>query len=288
MVSRDGQLRASEDGLLRVQLEALEEAGRGREGGLKVGNELAQRMRCSVIRRQRWRLNSAGHRPKARLLVRDALHKPTRVAKACSRGLHSKPGGANREPAHDGQEHARERACARRERRNHVGEKDAQRAPATRASVAIRAEYASSAAHHRARRLGISAQPSVPVEGPDCCAVRACVKLDRVERAIDVADKSRRSSKAARKHLGRRYERDVEGGKRAESRRSTRPRSGCVCGRDLDGECGGGGVVVVMGRRAATAMCRATRSACWFPFRENTSSTSWTSVKMQHRALDAE
>ena len=252
MVSRDGQLRASEEGLLRVQLEALEEAGRGREGGLQVRKELAQRMRCRVTRRQRWRLNSAGHRPKARLLVRDALHQPTRVAKACSRGLHSKPGGANREPAHDGQEHARERACARRERRNHVGEKDAQRAPATRASVAIRAEHAPSSTLHLARCLRIATQQSVPIERAPSGAVRACVKLDRVERAIEVADKSRRSSKAARKHLVRRYERDVEGGKRAESRRSTRPRSGCVGGRDLDEERGRGGGVVVMEGRAAT------------------------------------
>ena len=209
MVSRDGQLRASEDGLLRVQLEALEEAGRGREGGLKVGNELAQRMRCRVTRRQRWRLNSAGHRPKARLLVRDALHQPTRVAEARSRGLHSTPGGANREATHDGQEHARERACARRERRNHVCEKDAQRAPATCASIAIRTEHAPSSALHLARRLRITAKPSVPIERPQSGAVRACMKLDRVERAIEVADKSRRSSKAARRHLGGRYERGV-------------------------------------------------------------------------------
>jgi hypothetical protein len=82
--------------------------------------------------------------------------------------------------------------------------------------------------------------------------VRARVKLDRVERAIDVADKSWRSSLTARRHLGGRYERDVEGGKRAESRRSTRPRSGCAGGSDLDGECGRGGVVRVMEGRAAT------------------------------------
>ena len=252
MVSRDGQLRASEEGLLRVQLEALEETWCGGEGGLKVGNELAQRMRCNVMRRQRWRLNSACHRPKARLLARDALHQPTRVAKARSRGLHGEPRGADREPAHDGQEHARERACARRERGNHVREKDAQRAPAARASIAIRTEQAPSTTLHRARRLGISTQPAMPIQCPDCCAVRACMKLDRVERAIDVADKSRRSSKAARRHLGRRYECDVEGGKRAELRRSTRPRSGCAGGRGLDGECGGGGVVVVMEGRAAT------------------------------------
>jgi hypothetical protein len=83
--------------------------------------------------------------------------------------------------------------------------------------------------------------------------VRARVKLDRVERAIDVADKSWRSSLTARRHLGGRYERDVEGGKRAESRRSTRPRSGCAGGSDLDGECGRGGVVRVMEGRAATS-----------------------------------
>ena len=253
MVSRVGQLHASEEGLLRLQLEALKEAWRGGEGGLQVGDELPQRMRCSVIGRQWWRLYSAGHRAKARLLARDALHQPTRVAEACSRGPHGEPRGANRELAHDGQEHARERACARRERRNHVREKEAQRAPAARASIAIRTEHAPSTPHHLARRLGISAQPSVPIERAQSGAVRACVKLDRVERAIEVADKSWRSSEAARKHLGRRYERDVEGGKRAESRRSTRPRSGCWSGRDSDEERGRGGVVVVMEGRAATA-----------------------------------
>jgi hypothetical protein len=90
--------------------------------------------------------------------------------------------------------------------------------------------------------------------------VRARVKLDRVERAIDVADKSWRSSLTARRHLGGRYERDVEGGKRAESRRSTRPRSGCAGGSDLDGECGRGGVVRVMEGRAATACGIARKS----------------------------
>ncbi len=253
LVSRDGQSRASEEGLLHVQLEALEEAWCGGEGGLQVGDELAQWMRCSVMRRQRWRLNSACHRPKARLLARDALHQPTRVAKARSRGPHGEPRSANREAAHDGQEHARERACACRERRNHVGEKDAQRAPAAFASIAIRTEHAPSSTLHLARCLGISAQPSVPIERAPSGAVRARVKLDRVERAIDVADKSWRSSLTARRHLGGRYERDVEGGKRAESRRSTRPRSGCAGGSDLDGECGRGGVVRVMEGRAATS-----------------------------------
>ena len=256
MVSRVGQLHASEEGLLRVQLEALKEAWRGGEGGLQVGDELAQRMRCRVIRRQRWRLDSACHRPKARLLARDALHQPTRVAEARSRGLHSKPGGANREATHEGQKHARERACSRRERGNHVREKDAQRAPAACASIAIRTEHAPSSTLHLARRLRIATQPSVPIERAQSGAVRARVKLDRVERAIKVADKSRRSSKAARRHLGRRYECDVEGGKRAEARRTTLPRSGCAGGRGLDDECGRGGVVVVMEGRAATHLLR--------------------------------
>ena len=259
---------------------------------MKVGDELAERMRQRVIRRQRWRLDSACHRAKARLLARDALHQPTRVAKACSRGLHSKPGGANREATHDGQEHPRERACSLRERGNHVREEDAQRAATAGAAIAIRTEQAPSSTLHLARCLRITAQPSVPIERADCCAVRACVKLDRVERAIDVADKSRRSSKAARRHLGGRYERDVEGGKRAESRRSTRPRSGCWSGRGFGwrawwGRCGccdgreGGNTKAAFwadASRSSIACLRARRSAA---FSLNARSSSLSSSTVQ-------
>lgn len=256
VVSRDGPLHASEEGLLRVQLKAFEEAWRGREGGLQVGDELAQRMRCVVIRRHWRRLDSACHRAQPRLLARDAIHQSIRIAQARSRGLHGEPRTADRETAHDGQEHARERAGAGRERWNRVGQQDAQRAPTARASIAVRAENAPSATLHLTRRLGVSAKPSVAVERPKQSAVRACAKLDRVERAIDVADKSRRTSLTARRHLEGRYERDVEGGKRAECRRFTRPRSGCLCGTDSDGECGGGGVVRVMEGRSATVTGR--------------------------------